>query len=482
MQKIKATKEVGKMNKKRKSLIILIIINILLTMIIGLFQNAVLAANQKVSTDIEKIDDEKYPGIKEMIQELQEAHPNWKFKLLYTELDWEDVIEGESSHGKNLIGANQDRYSGKWICPTCRKKGYSGGNWVCVSEQAISYMMDPRNSLYYADVFQFLELSYDEETKYDQNAVKEILTNTFLDDGSLDDYVEAIMKECKNYKVNPYYVAAKIIQEQGINGGSTFKMSENSSSAEINLDEEKKIITVVPNTKVKDIIAFLGENYKIKNNKKKELKSGDTVGTGYTIEDKYTIVMLGDVNGDGKVKATDYMKIKNYIMKKSSLNEYQKIAADVNLDGKIKATDYMKIKNYIMGESNITVNGVVYYYNIFNINATGSTVSDIIENALSKAKEKGWDTIEKCIQGGIEFIANGYISVGQDTMYFEKFNVVKPTYYSHQYAQDVMYAQNQGTKLRGILEGIGATEYAYTFVIPLYENMPTKACARPSTN
>ena len=66
-------------------------------------------------------------------------------------------------------------------------------------------------------------------------------------------------------------------------------------------------------------------------------------------------------------------------------------------------------------------------------------------------------------------------------MYFEKFDVIADSYYSHQYAQDVMYAQNQGEKIRKILEKIGATEYAYTFVIPLYENMPATACPRPST-
>ena len=122
-----------------------------------------------------------------------------------------------------------------------------------------------------------------------------------------------------------------------------------------------------------------------------------------------------------------------------------------------------------------------YYYNIFNINATGSNTSAIVSNALTWAKAKGWDTIEKCLVGGVDFIANGYITIGQDTMYFEKFDVIADTYYTHQYAQDVMYAQNQGEKLRKILEGIDATEYEYTFVIPLYENMPGTACKRPST-
>ena len=78
-----------------------------------------------------------------------------------------------------------------------------------------------------------------------------------------------------------------------------------------------------------------------------------TFGTGakITYEGKtYTLVMLGDVNGDGKVKSTDYILIKNYIMdsKKSALTGQKLTAADVNGDGKVKSTDYVLIKSYIM--------------------------------------------------------------------------------------------------------------------------------------
>ena len=57
--------------------------------------------------------------------------------------------------------------------------------------------------------------------------------------------------------------------------------------------------------------------------------------------------MLGDANGDGKVTAIDYMRIKNNIMGSSNLASTNRIAADVNRDDRITAIDYMKIKNYI---------------------------------------------------------------------------------------------------------------------------------------
>ena len=80
------------------------------------------------------------------------------------------------------------------------------------------------------------------------------------------------------------------------------------------------------------------------------LKTGETVKVG---SKSYTVAMLGDANGDGKVTAIDYMKIKNNIMGSSTLAKTNKIAADVNMDERITAIDYMRIKNYIMGSSKI---------------------------------------------------------------------------------------------------------------------------------
>ena len=68
---------------------------------------------------------------------------------------------------------------------------------------------------------------------------------------------------------------------------------------------------------------------------------------------KYKISVLGDLNGDGKISALDYVRIKNHIMKTTLINEeVQLIAADVNDDRKISALDYVRIKNHIMNGGN----------------------------------------------------------------------------------------------------------------------------------
>lgn len=121
-------------------------------------------------------------------------------------------------------------------------------------------------------------------------------------------------------------------------------------------------IWVAPGTKNSEVASSLKiYNYKVINSESKSVSKDSNAGTGYVFTNtgnntSYTMIVLGDVNGDGEVKATDYMKIKNYIMGVSKLTDIEKVAADVNNDNNIKATDYMKIKNYIMGTSTIDIN------------------------------------------------------------------------------------------------------------------------------
>lgn len=75
------------MKKNVKIIAILVIINIIMVMLLSLFNYNTNASNQKVSSDINSIDSSKYPGIKEKMQSLKSEHPNWNFKILYTGID-----------------------------------------------------------------------------------------------------------------------------------------------------------------------------------------------------------------------------------------------------------------------------------------------------------------------------------------------------------------------------------------------------------
>ncbi len=68
-----------------------------------------------------------------------------------------------------------------------------------------------------------------------------------------------------------------------------------------------------------------------------------------TNELKYTVIVLGDANLDGKISALDYVRIKNHIMKDPAIkDELSLLSADANDDGKVSALDYVRIKNHIM--------------------------------------------------------------------------------------------------------------------------------------
>ena len=61
-------------------------------------------------------------------------------------------------------------------------------------------------------------------------------------------------------------------------------------------------------------------------------------------------IKKGDVNGDNKISAVDYLMIKDYIMGKKKLDNKQKKGADTNGDNKVTSADYLMIKDSIMGK------------------------------------------------------------------------------------------------------------------------------------
>lgn len=202
------------MNKTIKIIsIILILTTIINILTLAMFGNKTYAVTQSTSTDINSINDSKYPGIKERIKQLQSKYPNWNFKILYTGLDWNEVISNEyTGHGsspKNLVYKTSN-YQGQWICAICGEKGYDNGNWKCASEQAIKYMMDPRNSINASDIFQFEELT---NTGCDVNVLKSMTKGTFL-----EGHEQGIINASNNNNVNAYYIVARLIQEQGKEG------------------------------------------------------------------------------------------------------------------------------------------------------------------------------------------------------------------------------------------------------------------------
>jgi len=337
------------MRKITKKIVVFILISyIILSLICG---NLAFAVNQSTA-DFNSIDSNTYPQVKEMIQKLKNQYPNWNFEILYTDINWADAIAneyvGHGSSPRNLVPANNINYDRDWICNVCGEQTYDSGKWYCASEAAIAYMMDPRNSLNYSDIFQFMQLSY---TDCNYERIYAMVEGTFLQNS-----VNVIIDSAQKYDVNAYYIVARLLQEQGKNGSTL------------------------------------------------------TAGNGYN----------GQYEG---------------------------------------------------------------YYNAFNIGANGNGKENVILNGLATAQSYEWTSLDSSIIGGTKIIAKRYIARGQNTLYFQKFDVENSdgNLYWHQYMQNILAAQKEGQTLRNTFEDIDAINASYTFIIPVYKNMPLSASQRPSS-
>lgn len=76
-----------------------------------------------------------------------------------------------------------------------------------------------------------------------------------------------------------------------------------------------------------------------------------------TITKRYSVIVTGDTNGDGKINITDMIAVKACTLKKSDLSGVYEKAGDVNGDGKINITDFIKVKATTLKKDTIT--GVV---------------------------------------------------------------------------------------------------------------------------
>lgn len=159
------------------------------------------------------------------LRELAKKHPNWKFTALYTNLDWNYVINEENVFGKNLVPKN---YSDSWKNTTPGQYNVEvDAGWVDSSRQAVEYCMDPRNFLNEVRFFQFEGLSYDAHTN-NLEGIEKILYGTefyntkvsYLNSNgntiSMNEkYADLILKGGQTSLVSPYHLASRIKQEVG---------------------------------------------------------------------------------------------------------------------------------------------------------------------------------------------------------------------------------------------------------------------------
>ena len=130
-----------------------------------------------------------------------------------------------------------------------------------------------------------------------------------------------------------------------------------------------------------------------------------------------------------------------------------------------------------------TYSGYEGYYNYYNIKASGSSNKAIIENGLTYAKQQGWNSRYKSLQGGAKILSQNYILKGQDTLYLQKYDVDNSYngLYAHQYMQNIMAPYTESSMVKSAYQSTGAINNSFVFKIPVYLNMPSEVCAKPGS-
>ena len=98
---------------------------------------------------------------------------------------------------------------------------------------------------------------------------------------------------------------------------------------------------------------FGSENIKLYNAAGKEITTDKAlIGTGtkvvYGVVEA-TVIVKGDVNGDGKVDSYDYQMTKSNVLKTLAFTAIQEKAADILIDNKVNSYDYQMIKSHVLG-------------------------------------------------------------------------------------------------------------------------------------
>lgn len=137
------------------------------------------------------------------------------------------------------------------------------------------------------------------------------------------------------------------------------------------------------------------------------------------------------------------------------------------------------------------ISGASGYYNYFNAGAYEEGNMSPVERGIWYASQtdasnlRPWTTRTKAITGGAINYGKNYVSVGQDTIYLKKFDVIEQGgLYNHQYMTHILAAASEGKLLANAFWDKSVAESTATsalvFKIPIYKNMPAEPCAEPT--
>ena len=410
------------------------------------------------------------------LRTLHTEHPTWVFQAQKTGLNWSDVMAAEGAVGANLVSKSsisswKSTEYGAYDWNTGTWTGFDGSSWVAASKDIVAYYMDPRNFLNDTYVFQFLHHAYDSNAQT-REGLTSLITGTFLEKtpesttAATQSVQETIGSGSSPVVNNSGSTGTSGLLQQGesygpgMSTGTSGGTSSGSSSGSQGVSLEGPGSTVSSTISQRKVITTALPEVEYGPGMDASSITDDNTGASNT-----SPVPTGQTYVDIIMKAAAQTGVNPYVLGAMILQE-QGTGKSGSISGKTA--------------------GYEGYYNFFNVGAFASGSMSAITRGLWYASQSGsygrpWNSIEKSIIGGATYYSENFLKNGQDTFYLKKFNVQGSNLYKHQYMTNVEGAAGEGAKLaRAYTDAM--KKQALVFKIPVFNNMPETACAKPTVN
>ena len=413
------------------------------------------------------------------LRTLHTEHPTWVFQAQKTGLNWSDVMAAEGAVGTNLVSKSsisswKSTEYGAYDWNTGIWTGFDGSSWVAASKDIVAYYMDPRNFLNDTYVFQFLHHAYDSNAQT-REGLTSLITGTFLEKTP-----ESTTAATQSVQETTGSGNSPVVNNSGSTGTSgslqqgesygpgmsTGTSGGTSSGSSSGSTGSQGVSLEGPGSTVSSTIS----QRKMNTTALPEVEYGPGMDASSITDDNTgasntSPVPTGQTYVDIIMKAAAQTGVNPYVLGAMILQE-QGTGKSGSISGKTA--------------------GYEGYYNFFNVGAFASGSMSAITRGLWYASQSGsygrpWNSIEKSIIGGATYYSENFLKNGQDTFYLKKFNVQGSNLYKHQYMTNVEGAAGEGAKLaRAYTDAM--KKQALVFKIPVFNNMPETACAKPTVN
>lgn len=166
--------------------------------------------------------------------------------------------------------------------------------------------------------------------------------------------------------------------------GSILAVAEGTTSAESFLEREGEFLIVSRETQADLFMSYLPSGCELSDQDGSELFADSKVATGMLLKqgrERLIVVLLNDVNCDGRVSAADARLALRAAAGLESLSSSQTRAADANADGRLAAFDARTILRIAAGLQLMTAEQESSYYLALESQSAAASISESIKNA-----------------------------------------------------------------------------------------------------